>query len=190
MPLFYLILAHLLADFPLQPPKLVFYKQKTYQGVILHALIFLGLSLIFLFPYLKFTETWLILILLALSHAFIDQAKINYQLLSDKHMRLFFLDQFFHFLFLIGAGLSLKNLPIIFPSTYFFQNIYLNTDLITYFSLLIFVIYVVDIINKLSKHPFAKKSSRPRAFRISKRILAFATIYGLFILYKYFYLTS
>jgi hypothetical protein len=113
-----LLLAHLIADFPLQTDAVFAVKKDQRWGVILHATIF-GLTAVLLTrPYLNHTEMWLGLVFLWSGHIAIDKTKL---VLSGRggrdHLGYFLIDQALH----IGAialwCLFWKGFPQLRPSS-------------------------------------------------------------------------
>ncbi|UWX53664.1 DUF3307 domain-containing protein [Maribacter litopenaei] len=92
-----LVLAHLLGDFMLQPTKWVVHKEANKAAsryLYLHALIHFGLYMIMLWDIQK----WWIASILAISHLFIDMAKLYVNPLFKNKSIPFFLDQLLHLL--------------------------------------------------------------------------------------------
>ncbi|WP_196892765.1 DUF3307 domain-containing protein [Aureivirga marina] len=107
-----LLFSHLIGDFLLQPTKWVLDKENNkiksrylYFHMGIHA-IFLLLILQFNFSY------WLGILIILLSHFFIDVFKIYY--VKKKNNRLyFFIDQFLHILVLIQVTLMYDKIPVL-----------------------------------------------------------------------------
>lgn len=96
--LFYrLLLAHLLADFPLQFTQLFRLKVSSRWGTAFHGGIFTLLALILAYPYLTHNSMWVFVLLLGISHILIDETKLS---LTRKfridNLWLFLLDQGLH----------------------------------------------------------------------------------------------
>ncbi len=98
MSLFYrLLLAHLIADFPLQTSQIFKIKMNTQWGVILHTLIVLIFSLLFAFPYLENLRVIIIIIIIFATHTIIDKIKLDYSKKNtNQDIKIFLLDQFLH----------------------------------------------------------------------------------------------
>ena len=96
--LFYrLLLAHIIADFPLQTSQIFKIKMNTQWGVILHTLIVLIFSIFFVFPYLEDPKVIIVLLVIFLSHTVIDKLKMEYsKKTKNKSIRILLLDQFLH----------------------------------------------------------------------------------------------
>jgi len=96
--LFYrLILAHIIADFPMQTNQIFKVKMNTQWGVILHTLIVLIFSVLFAFPYLEDTKVIIIIIIIFLSHTVIDKLKMEYSKKTENQsIRILLLDQVLH----------------------------------------------------------------------------------------------
>lgn len=96
--LFYrLLLAHLLADFPLQFTRLFKLKVSRSWGTVFHGGIFTLLALIFAYPYLTHNAAWVFILLLGISHIFSDRAKLSItRRFKIDNLWLFLLDQGLH----------------------------------------------------------------------------------------------
>jgi hypothetical protein len=98
MHLFYrLLLAHIVADFPLQTNQIFKIKNNTQWGVLFHTLIVLIFSILFTFPYLEDPKVIIILLVIFLSHTLIDKLKLEHSKKTDKAFtRVLLLDQSLH----------------------------------------------------------------------------------------------
>ena len=96
--LFYrLLLAHIIADFPLQTKQIFKVKMNTEWGVILHTLIVLISSILFAFSYLEDPKVIIILLVIFLSHTVIDKLKLKYsKKTKNQSIRILLLDQVLH----------------------------------------------------------------------------------------------
>jgi len=98
MYLFYrLLLAHIIADFPLQTNQIFKVKTNTEWGVLIHTLIVLIFSIFFAFPYLEDPKVIIILLVIFLSHTVIDKLKMEYsKKTKNQSIRILLLDQALH----------------------------------------------------------------------------------------------
>ncbi|MDD5015001.1 MAG: DUF3307 domain-containing protein, partial [Atribacterota bacterium] len=98
MHLFYrLLLAHVVADFPLQTSQIFKVKTNTEWGVLIHTLIVLIFSILFAFPYLEDLKVITILWLIFLSHTLIDKLKMEYsKKIKKESIKILLLDQALH----------------------------------------------------------------------------------------------
>lgn len=95
-----LILAHLLGDFFLQPASWVKEKeQKKLKSPKLYLHVLLHMALLFLL--LWDVSQWPLILSIGLSHFIIDALKLTFQKKKTKRL-LFFLDQLFHILAIVG----------------------------------------------------------------------------------------
>jgi hypothetical protein len=96
--LFYrLLLAHIIADFPLQTDQIFKVKTNTEWGVLVHTLIVLIFSIFFAFPYLEDPKVIIILLVIFLSHTVIDKLKMEYsKKTKNQSIRILLLDQALH----------------------------------------------------------------------------------------------
>ncbi|MFC1682866.1 DUF3307 domain-containing protein [Candidatus Zixiibacteriota bacterium] len=95
-----LLLAHLIADFPLQTDAVFAVKKGRAWGVMLHSTLFWLTAILLAKPFLHIWAVWGGLVLLWLSHSVIDKAKLALVSSGRKdHLVYFLLDQLLH----IGA---------------------------------------------------------------------------------------
>lgn len=112
---FYLILGHLIADFVLQPEKLVKWKHKSWVGTLVHGGVHGAVTLALFAPFLLArwggeAAPWLIFLAIfgiSALHVLIDTVKIWFERRSKRHLVLFMGDQAAHLMVLLGAGLWL-----------------------------------------------------------------------------------
>ena len=103
-----LLLAHLVADYPLQPSRLVLAKRHQ-KGLIAHAAVHVAVTCVLLLPYLTFV--WPAVLALGLVHWFIDDLKIRASLRwPDEVVLPYFLDQFVHIITLVLIALWMGQL--------------------------------------------------------------------------------
>lgn len=116
--LFYrLLLAHLIADFPLQFTKLFRLKTEGIKGIILHGSIFGILVVIFSIPYLTSPWIGIFIIFLWMFHIFTDWLKIKLiNRYKNDSLFLFLLDQVLH-IASIGIVIFFR-----FPPTYWYPT--------------------------------------------------------------------
>jgi len=98
MYLFYrLLLAHIIADFPMQTNQIFKVKTNTEWGVLIHTLIVLLFSIFFAFPYLEDPKVIIIILIIFLSHTMIDKLKLKYsKKTKNQGIRILLLDQALH----------------------------------------------------------------------------------------------
>ena len=96
--LFYrLLLAHIIADFPLQTNRIFKVKTNTKWGVLIHTLIVLMFSILLTLPYLVDPKVIIILLVIFLSHTVIDKLKMEYSKKTiNQSTRILLLDQALH----------------------------------------------------------------------------------------------
>jgi len=90
-----LFVAHLVADFLLQPTWLVVLKQKRWFGIGIHASIHALVMLLLTFP--TTALLWAGIIIIALLHAVIDESKVVFQRDHSGFSLGFLVDQIAHF---------------------------------------------------------------------------------------------
>ncbi|MHC2994410.1 MAG: DUF3307 domain-containing protein [Candidatus Atribacteria bacterium] len=95
--LYRLLLAHIIADFPLQTKQIFRVKMNTKWGVILHTTIVLIFSILFIFPYLENPKVIAILLIVFLSHTIIDKIKLERSKKTNaNNLKVFLIDQVLH----------------------------------------------------------------------------------------------
>ena len=125
MYLFYrLLLAHLVADFPLQTKQIFKVKMNTEWGVLIHTLIVLIFSILFAFPFLEAPKFIIILWVIFLSHTMIDKIKLDYSKKNvNQDIKIFLLDQFLHISIIAALSFNFDKIySLISP----FNNAFLN----------------------------------------------------------------
>ena len=96
---FYLLLAHYLADFPLQGDFLANFKSKNNYLLMCHVIIY-SLTVGVFLDYLGLYVTWK-LILLIISHTFIDYWKCHYASKETALTTSLYIDQALHLIVLL-----------------------------------------------------------------------------------------
>ncbi len=137
MILLLLILAHLLGDFILQPNSWVAHKEKNKLKSIylyLHILIHAAITLVFLWN----IELWWIVLIIAVTHYFIDAAKLIYQKTNNKKFW-FFLDQALHIAVILGI--------VIYLNEFNFEN-FINEKSILILTGLVFITLPTSVLIK------------------------------------------
>lgn len=109
-----LFLAHLVADFLLQPGWLVRWKQSHRRGVVLHSLIHALVMAPAIIP--RRLDTALIIGFIALSHGLIDTIKIRWQKNARTFSLFFLADQVMHLLVLAVMSTAVTDLPALWKS--------------------------------------------------------------------------
>jgi len=152
-----LILAHVIADFPLQSDTIFALKSKYRWGLVPHIIISFITNLVVAFPYSGFTTFWLAILFLASTHFVLDWLKIilTRRLLSDS-LFTFLMDQVLHLFFIWLTCFQLFDIPD--PEIYnkFLAAIYLNHKFALALSGIIFSIFgggvVIHYIRKIIYH--------------------------------------
>ena len=141
--LFHLFLTHFIADFPLQPNKLVQYKKKTFKGVFLHCLIHLAVLIIILIPFLHLKSVWIGIGVIFVTHNIIDQSKIT---LDKKNPRLtlplYLLDQILH---LLVIAIVAYYIGVVTPNLPEWMSFYTDRSIVLYILILVLVTYFYDV---------------------------------------------
>ena len=93
-----LILAHLLADFPLQTNTIAINKSKSLRGLLVHVFVYVAATWALLGFQYRF---WFLVGCLGLSHFFVDSIKVKG---NPQSVPLFILDQAAHLAFILVIG--------------------------------------------------------------------------------------
>lgn len=127
--LFYrLLLAHFIADFPLQFTKLFRLKTESIKGIILHGSVFGIAAVVFSVPYLASFKMGVFIIFLLVFHIFTDWLKIKLiHHYKNDSIALFMLDQVMH-IAAIAVVIFLNFSPIEASSSFFYR--FYSNDLI------------------------------------------------------------
>ncbi len=148
----YLIIAHLISDFLLQPKKLVDWKIKSKWGTLTHVLIHAVIGFAVLSPFIINGYTQLVYVVLGVNfmHFWIDEAKINYALTHDGKAKPFIIDQLLHIIVLVIAYLTVINTEFTLPGTQFYE-IYTAPKTITIAFVVVLLATVLNIM-RFRKH--------------------------------------
>lgn len=154
-----LVLAHALADFPLQFDALYRIKTKSFFGQLLHGLV-VGLCMLLLgFPYISQPLFWFFIIFLVTTHILQDTNKILFnKLLSEKeNIWIFLVDQVLHLGFIaLVIPLKIGNAApdLLLPD---YLQWYMNNDTVLFLSFFIFLSFGLTYFIPLLQAPLLKK---------------------------------
>lgn len=142
--LIHLYLVHFLADYPLQPNKLIALKKKSYFGVLLHCLVHLTVLVAVLSPFLHLKEVWMGIAVIFITHNIIDQTKITLDKKYPKlRLHLYVIDQLFHLSIVSGVAYYIGYIK---PNTHLpILDLYFDTTFVTYILALALVTYFYDV---------------------------------------------
>lgn len=142
--LIYFLLAHFLADYPLQSTKLVQLKTQRYLGVFLHGLIHLSVMLLVLFPLLHDQKIWTAVAIVYITHNIIDQTKVQLDKNNPGKARFFyFLDQFLHWSIIVAVSFYVGSIqPDLTGQS---LGIYMNNTLVLYLFCMVLSTYFYDV---------------------------------------------
>lgn len=122
--LYRLLLAHIIADFPLQTKQIFRVKMNTQWGVILHTLIVLIFSILFTFPYLEKPKVIAILLIIFLSHTIIDKIKLEHsKRINNQSPKIFIIDQVLHISIIAILTFNFTEEVLLIPP---FDNVFLT----------------------------------------------------------------
>lgn len=175
----YLIFAHLLGDFFFQPISLVHWKKKSFKGGFVHLIIHFIVTLVVLLPIILNGGYWLIwvIFLMAFTHYFIDQNKINTQKEGNKRVKSFIIDQISHVLVIFAIFLLVKDFHYTLPKGNFYA-FYQDPRLIIYFILIILVTSFWEILKfQFQKEKNIKAGLVLNIQHMTNRIIALSLAY-------------
>jgi hypothetical protein len=142
----HLILAHFLADYPLQSDGMVAYKSKHFTGIVLHSLMHVLTSVLLGLPFVLQGNFWLAIGVMFVTHNFFDQGKVWIHQRFKKANRFLFycLDQVAHLAVIVGSSwLYLRNLTPDFGGCW--PAIYQNKTLLNFILVLTLVTFFYDV---------------------------------------------
>ncbi|TFB08373.1 DUF3307 domain-containing protein [Candidatus Atribacteria bacterium MT.SAG.1] len=141
--LYRLLLAHIIADFPLQTKQIFRVKMNTKWGVILHTTIVLIFSILFIFPYLEKPKVIAILLIIFLSHTIIDKIKLERSKKTNtNNLKVFLIDQVLHISIIVILTFNFTEKVLL---TSPFNNVFLS-DLIHLYNNDILIISLIGYI--------------------------------------------
>ncbi|MBI4994823.1 DUF3307 domain-containing protein [Candidatus Peregrinibacteria bacterium] len=159
-----IFIAHLTADFLLQPTWLARLKEKAAAGLSIHILIHAFVLVLIFSPILEKAAPYILII--TVMHGIIDYIKIKY---PKKSFELAFLiDQLFHFCVLLAVSFVLKPYIKFWDS----ESGAGILNLLVFFSFAAAQIYLTH----LKKYPLASNAQK------TKRILTIVAVFALFLM--------
>lgn len=186
-----LLLAHLIADFPLQFNEIFKLKVKRKLGVLLHCAIFGVISALLLCPYVFYIWMWLVIIILIGSHFIIDYTRVVFTKKTNiDNLWMFLLDQFLHIIVVWLISLWIPSLPspsVELPET--IQNVLNNKVILLTLSGFItagfFSAIVIHYLKKMLVKGYTNQALSTKRYGIIERSLIMALILlpGLFFLF-------
>jgi len=142
--LIHLLLAHFLADYPLQSGRLVALKMKRFLGIFIHGLVHLVVLLLILSPLLHGGRTWGAIVIIYITHNLIDHFKVKFDGSDPRHHRFFyFFDQVLHWSILVGSAYYLGDVAPNLSGQ--FLEWYTHPTLFLYLLLMIVSTYFFDV---------------------------------------------
>jgi len=183
MPTLYLILGHMVADFVLQPFKLVRWKFHSPQGIFIHSLIHLLVYTLLFLPLLPNLTVILTLLAVSGSHFVIDSLKIDAEKKGGKYHFYFLADQAVHLVTLLAGGWIMAFVMPLPVYGNLFLSVYENPYLVWGLILLFFFTYAVE----MYRYQFLRKN-KPEAFKpdyraMLRRAIIFTLFYAVFLIF-------
>ena len=174
-----LLLAHFIADFPLQSDKIFALKSKYKWGVLPHIFISFITNLVVAFPYLGFKNFWYAIFFLSSIHFLLDWFKVvlTKSFLRDS-MFIFLFDQMLHVFFIWLTCFYLFDIPQPDIKNKLITNYYLNRKVILILTGLVFSMFgggvLIHYIRKIIHRIKTKDSGEQVVFpKINKRRIGY-----------------
>ncbi len=146
---FYILLAHLVSDYLLQPDNLVEWKKHSRWGLFMHSFIHFLFTTLILFLYTGQPAVAILAFIMAALHFIIDYAKAVHDLQKDNTTVYYWLDQLAHYL---SAGL-VTLIALQFGGFFarrtinfgnYFDLLFFNPVFVTFASLVIFMTLTIE----------------------------------------------
>ena len=145
-----LILAHFLADFPLQPNLIYKVKLRSFWGQALHAATFTICSIALCWPFLRIKALWILIVFLGTIHLLIDCLKIRYFNTEKYRVGTFLADQALHIATISVIFLTnLKGLSFSPQIPFLVGRLYANDILIIFLIICLIAVFVAKRIRIL-----------------------------------------
>jgi hypothetical protein len=141
-----LIVAHFLADYPLQTNGMVAFKTKRFTGVMLHSLMHVLTSAVFAFPFIRQPRLWWAIAVVFVTHNILDASKVWAQrrFPQANSFDLYVLDQVAHMCVIVGTSLVfLRNLVPDFGWKWL--SVYQNGSVLAFALALILATFFYDV---------------------------------------------
>ncbi|MBU0667757.1 DUF3307 domain-containing protein [Patescibacteria group bacterium] len=181
----YLLLAHLIADFMLQPAALIRWKRQSWLGTAFHIGVHFAVCLVLLLPYMPNMTVLAAILLISAAHFLIDLAKLFFEERTDRFLLPFLVDQAAHIgtlalgaFLLIDATLNIRPVSIVMS---FFTWLYTDFTFVVGACLLLLITYFYElIIFQLSR----KKNTvfKPNFWAMAQRIIVWGVLFGLYLM--------
>jgi|GEM_PF-1638656 len=173
----YLILAHFLADYPLQTNRLAIYKKNHVMGIVLHSFTHFAVSALVLLPFLYETKIWWGILIIFVTHNLFDQIKVTLGKKTKWNpFLLYILDQVGHLVVIYWV--SVYYLGKITPQiSGIWRFLYTDRTFVSFFLVLVLVTYFYDVsrwtyLNMKTPHPY-KRDYRTMARNALIVVIAF-----------------
>ncbi len=165
----YLILAHLIGDYPLQPLKLIQWKVESWKGVATHVAIHFVVTTVILSLIIPPATALLLALILASFHYVIDITKAINEKTTKHFLTTYWIDQAAHLttILIVSYIAGLITQPTILP-------LGINL-LVAYIAALLFAVYAIEYAayqkkrttKKSPEHRFNRKALIQRVFIVS-----------------------
>ncbi|MDD5259310.1 MAG: DUF3307 domain-containing protein [bacterium] len=177
-----LLLAHFIADFPIQTNKIYILKTKYPWGSFFHSGIFVISGALLLWPFWERADLWFFLLFLFISHGFQDLLKIIYNRKNSRDtVWLFLLDQILHIAFISTVFLLPLSLVIYTVDQSSWLYWYSQDKPVIYLTFLIGIGFggsiLIPYVEKLVKHlPQVEIPPQFKYYGILERILVITLV--------------
>ena len=148
----YLVLAHFVADYPLQWGDLVELKQRSHLGLALHSIIHIAVALFFLAPFIGDHRIWYALAFLFVTHYVIDytKVKLHHSFPKWNTFALYLADQAAHFVVMACIAFYMRDM--VPGAMKLWTAFYSCPSLAIYFIALILATFFYDVTRWTYRH--------------------------------------
>ncbi|MDP4008560.1 MAG: DUF3307 domain-containing protein [Candidatus Peregrinibacteria bacterium] len=186
----YLLFAHLIGDFLLQPAKLLLWKKRENKGILAHVSIHFVVTCILLSPYIFMSSGGLYTLLgilgIVVVHFFIDQEKIKLEKKTPANsFKLYVIDQCAHVSVILIFTLLLQFIANVEFGGSMVVEMYLSKQFVFYLISLICVTYTWEI-TKYEKHRNVEKKLKAFSPNIKNMMIRGFIVSAIFMIFTPF----
>jgi len=181
----YLLFAHFVADFLLQPRVLIRWKHESWIGTAYHIGVHFVASLVVLLPFMPNLGVLFAILLIIAAHFLIDLIKLFFEERADKFLLTFLVDQAAHIVSLALGAFLIKDVALNLHSDgmiiSFFYWVYTDFAFIVGACLLLLITYVYEL---MVFQLYRKKNTvfKPNYKSMAGRVIIWGVLYGLYLI--------
>lgn len=172
----YFILAHFIADYPLQTNWVARYKQDHVMGLLVHTFTHLVVTTLILYPFWHDPRIWWGILAMFVTHTAADQIKITHNKKGPRKKLFFYymMDQFIHVSILLVISIYLGlTAP---KGSYFWLDLYNDNTFFAYLLVLTLATYFYDITRWMYRCSYGKKTAYQRDYKMMIRNAVVVTV--------------